>query len=252
MNVKDIRLINFRNYKNIDVSLNKNINIFIGNNAQGKTNLIEAIYMCAMGKSFRTNRDKEIISFDKDEGYVGVSICIGNYNKFIEVKLHRDKPKRIRINKTELESYKDLNSGLNVVVFTPEDLKIVKGGPRERRNFLDDGISQIKPLYSYNINKYKKILFQRNNLLRSSKFKRDLKDLLDVFDNQIVKIGTSIILDRYEYLKKLNSIGFHIHSEITDKKEDLNLKFMTNVPILKDRLEMERAYLNLIDRKSVV
>ncbi len=248
LNVKDIRLINFRNYRNIDVKLNKNINVFIGNNAQGKTNLIEAIYMCATGKSFRTNRDKEIISFDKDEGYVGIDICIVNYNKFIEVKLHRDKPKRIRINKTELETYKDLNSGLNVVVFTPEDLRIVKGGPRERRSFLDDGISQIKPLYSYNINKYKKILFQRNNLLRSSRFKRDLKDLLDVFDNQIVKIGTSIILDRYEYLKKLNSIGFHIHSEITDKKEDLNLKFMTNVPILKDRLEMERAYLNLMKK----
>lgn len=248
MNVENIRLINFRNYKNIEFKLNKNLNIFIGNNAQGKTNLIEAIYICATGKSFRTNRDKEIINFCKDEAYIGSSVCVENYNKFIEIKLHRDKPKRIRINKTELESYKDLNSGLNVVIFTPEDLKIVKGGPNERRSFLDEGISRIKPIYNYNINKYKKILFQRNNLLRSSKFRKDLKELLDVFDNQIVKIGTNIILNRYEYIEKLNSISRDIHKEITYKQEDLNLKYITNVPILEDRLEMEKAYLNLMKK----
>lgn len=248
MNVENIRLINFRNYKNINFKFNKGINVFIGNNAQGKTNLIEAIYICATGKSFRTNKDKEIISFCENQGYIGASVCIGNYNKFIEVKLHRDKPKRIRINKTELDSYKDLNSGLNVVVFTPEDLKIVKGGPSERRNFLDEGISGIKPMYSYNINKYKKILFQRNNLLRSSKFKKDLKELLDVFDNQIVKVGTSIILNRYEYVEKLNLVSRDIHKEITEQQEDLKLRYITNVPILEDRLEMERAYLNLMKK----
>ena len=250
LNVENIRLINFRNYKNIEFKLNKNLNIFIGNNAQGKTNLIEAVYMCATGRSFRTNRDKEIINFCKDEAYVGASVCIENYNKFIEIKLHRDKSKRIRINKTELESYKDLNSGLNVVIFTPEDLKIVKGGPNERRNFLDEAISGIKPMYSYNINKYKKILFQRNNLLKSSKFKKDLKELLDIFDNQIVKVGTNIILNRHEYVGKLNAISRDIHSEITYKQEELSLKYITNVPILEDRLEMERAYLNLM-RKNL-
>ena len=152
MNIENMRLINFRNYKHLDFELNKNLNVFVGNNAQGKTNLIEAMFICATGKSFRTNRDKEMISFDKSEGYIGTSICLENYSKFIEVKLHKDKPKRIRINKQELDSYKDLNSGLNVVIFTPEDLKIVKGGPGERRNFLDQGISQIKPIYNYNIN----------------------------------------------------------------------------------------------------
>ena len=246
LNVEDIKLINFRNYSNIEIELNRNLNVFIGNNAQGKTNLIEAIYVCATGKSFRTNRDKEIISFCRDEGYIGANICVENYKKFIEVKLHRDKPKRIRINKTELESYKDLNSGLNVVIFTPEDLKVVKGGPGERRNFHDEGISQIRPIYGYNINKYKKVLFQRNNLLRSSKFKKDLTELLSVFDNQIVKIGTSIILNRAEYVEKLHSIAAGIHSEITDDREVLELKYISNVPILEDRAEMEKNYMDLL------
>ncbi|MGO1469032.1 MAG: DNA replication/repair protein RecF [Tissierella sp.] len=253
MNVEDIRLINFRNYKNIGIKLNKNLNIFIGNNAQGKTNLIEAIFICATGKSFRSNKDKEIISFNKEEGYVGTSINLENYSKFIEVKLHKDKPKRIRINKQELDSYKDLNSGLNVVVFTPEDLKIVKGGPSERRKFLDGGISPIKPVYNYNISKYKKVLFQRNNILRSSKFKKDrkdLKELLDVFDNQIVKIGTDIILNRCEYVKRLNCISENIHKDITNGKEVLNLKYNSNVPIGKSRQGMEDMYLNLL-RKNM-
>lgn len=243
-----MRLINFRNYKNIELKLNSNLNIFIGNNAQGKTNLIEAIYLCATGKSFRTNRDREIISFDKDEAYVGIRVALENYSKFIEIKFHDDKAKRIRINKQELDSYKDLNSGLNVVIFTPEDLKIIKGGPFERRNFLDGGISQIKPIYNYNINKYKKVLFQRNNLLRSSKFKSDLKELLDVFDNQIVKIGTDIIINRNIYVERLNSIVNYIHSDITEGKENLNLEYISNVPLVKDRLEMENTYLKLLKK----
>ena len=250
LNVEDIRLINFRNYKNIGFKLNKNLNIFIGNNAQGKTNLIEAIYICATGKSFRSNRDREIINFSKEEGYVGAKINLENFSKFIEVKLHRDKSKIIRINKQELDSHKDLNSGLNVVIFTPEDLKIVKGGPAERRNFLDDGISQIKPVYYYNINKYKKILFQRNNILRSSKFKKNTRELLDVFDNQIVKIGTDIIINRYEYVRRLNCIAEKIHRDITDKDECLKLEYTSNVPIGKNRGEMEEVYLNLL-RKNI-
>lgn len=248
LNVNNIKLINFRNYKYLDFRLNKNLNIFIGHNAQGKTNLIEALYMCAVGKSFRSNRDKEIIKFDKEEGYIGISICIENYNKFIEIKLHKDRPKRIRINKIELENYKDLNTGLNIVLFTPEDLKIVKEGPSERRKFLDESISKIKPIYDYNINKYKKVLLQRNNLLRSNKFKKDLKALLDVFDSQIVKIGTDIILNRLEYITKLNSIVAGIHKEITQGREDLNLKYVTNVPILKNKEEIEKAYLNLMKK----
>lgn len=248
MNLEDIRLINFRNYNNLNAKLNKGTNVLIGKNAQGKTNLIEAIYMCATGKSFRTNRDREIINFNKDEAYIGVNMNIGDFNKFVEIKMMRDNPKIIRVNKRELKSNKELYSGLNVVVFTPEDLKIVKDGPRERRDFIDNGISQIKPVYNYNLNRYRKVLFQRNNLLRSNKFKKDLKGLLEVFDMQISKIGTNIIIERDNYIKELAKICKEIHGQITCDKEDLYLEYRSNIPILDNKLEMEHEYLELMKK----
>lgn len=243
MNVKDIRLINFRNYDNIYLKFNPKINIFIGKNAQGKTNLLEAIYMCAYGKSFRTNRDREIINFSKDEAYIGSNMDINDYDKFLEIKMDRDKVKRIRINKNELKNYKELYSGLNVVIFSPDDLKIVKEGPNQRRDFMDIGISKVKPVYSYNISRYNKILFQRNNLLKSSKFKKDLVNLLDVFDMQISIIGTSIILERQKYVEQLSKIANQMHKDISSNYEELELKYTTNVQILENKTQMERSYL---------
>lgn len=246
MNVESIRLINFRNYNNISINLNKNINVIIGKNAQGKTNLIESIYICATGRSFRTNRDKEIINFNKNEAYIGANLKIGPHEKFIEIKMERDKPKRIRINKTELKNYKELYSGLSVVVFSPEDLKIVKEGPLERRNLLDSVISQIKPVYSYNLSRYNKILFQRNNLLKSNKFKKDIINLLDVFDLQISKVGTNIILERQKHAEILGQISKSKHREITLDKEELDLRYVSNVPIIENKIEMEKKYLELL------
>lgn len=248
LNVDEIRLINFRNYGNISLSLNKNINIFIGKNAQGKTNLLEAIYMCGVGRSFKSNRDREIINFLKDEAYVGANISLGDYKKFIEIKLERDRPKRIRVNKTELKSHRELESGLNVVLFSPEDLRIVKDGPQERRDFLDKGISQTKPVYNYNISRYKKILSQRNNILRTGRFKKDVGNLLDVFDLQISKIGTSIILERNNYIDHLSKLSNIIHKRITEEIENLTLKYSTNIPILEERKDMEKLYLNLMKK----
>lgn len=248
LNLKNIRLINFRNYSNIDINLNKNINIFIGKNAQGKTNLIEAIYMCATGKSFRTNRDKEIINFNKEQAYIGTNIDLGNSEKFLEIKMEKNKAKRIRINKTELKNYRELKSGLNVVSFTPEDLRIIKDGPQKRRDFLDTGISQIRPVYNYNMNKYRKLLFQRNNILKTSKFKKseEINSLLEVFDIQISKIGTSIIRTRDNYLKELSKFAKEIHNNITEEDESLGLKYISNVPILEDKKLMEEKYLKLM------
>ena len=246
MNLENIRLINIRNYNNINLNFNKNINIFIGKNAQGKTNLIESIYMCSIGKSFRTNKDKEIINFSKEEAYIGTYINLGNYNKFIEIKLQRDKPKIIRINKSELKNHRELNSGLYVVLFSPDDLKIVKDGPQERRNFIDSFISQLRPVYNYNLNRYKKILYQRNNLLKSNKFKKDSLNLLDLFDVQIAKIGTSIILERNNFIKLLADISRDIHSKISKGKEELSIDYLSNVPISSNKAEMERDYINLL------
>lgn len=230
------------------MDLNKKTNIFIGKNAQGKTNLLEAIYICATGRSFRTNRDKEIINFNKNEAYVGAQINIGKYEKFIEIKLEREKTKRIRVNKTELKSYKELYSGLNVVVFSPEDLKLVKDGPGERRSFLDMEISQIRPIYNFNINRYNKVLFQRNNLLRSSKFGKNISGLLEIFDIQLAKIGTDIILERKKYIEELSKIANITHNKITLSSESLKLNYISNIEILDDKIEMEKRYLDKLKK----
>lgn len=243
MYVENIRLINFRNYDNLNINLNKKTNIFIGKNAQGKTNLLESIYICATGRSFRTNRDREMINFDKNEAYIGATMNIGNFDRSIEIKMERDRSKRIKVNKTELKNYKELYSGLNVVVFSPEDLKLVKEGPSERRKFLDTEISQIKPVYSYNISRYNKILFQRNNILRSNKFNKDIKPLLEIFDLQLAKIGTDIIIERDKYVKELSDISKITHNKITLLNEDLELKYESNIDILDSKLNMEKMYL---------
>lgn len=242
MYVKNIRLINFRNYYNLSMDFNKKVNIFIGKNAQGKTNLLEAIFMCATGKSFRTNRDKEIINLNKSQAYLGADISIGENDKFIEIKLEKDKAKRIRINKRELKNQKELYSGLNIVVFSPDDLNLIKGGPQERRNFLDSEISQIKPVYSYNLTRYNKILYQRNNLLKTSKFQSNIEELLEIFDLQLAKIGTDIILERKRYIEELAVIVNNVHRKLTSGNENLTLDYTSNIEILENKLEMEKKY----------
>ncbi len=243
MIVEGIRLINFRNYNNLSVSFNSNINIMVGKNAQGKTNLLEAIYICSTGRSFRTSRDREIINFDKEEAYIGANLRVGQLEKFTEIKLHREKSKRIKVNKVELKSYKELNTGLKVVVFSPEDLKLIKDGPNLRRSYLDSSISQLKPLYYYNLNRYYKILIQRNNLLKSVRFKGNLPDLIQVFDIQMAKLGSLIILERQSYINRLFIEAKLNHEVITRKKEDLEINYQRSIELGSSLIEIERQFL---------
>lgn len=250
MHVKNLRLINFRNYFSLKIDLYEKTNIFIGKNAQGKTNLLEAIYICATGRSFRTHRDKETISFDKTEAYIGADVNVDKLEKFIEVKLDKEKTKRIRVNKIELKNAKELQSGLNVVLFSPEDLKIIKGSPGDRRFFLDMEISQVKPVYNYNLNRYNKVLFQRNNLLRSIKYQNNTESLLEIFDIQLASLGTDIIIERQKYIKELSSLSNITHKNITLSKEYLELKYVSNVDILENKLEMEKIYIEKLRKTS--
>ena len=210
MKIKNIRLINFRNYENLNLPIEKNVNIFIGKNAQGKTNLLEAIYLAASGNSFRTNRDRELLSFNRNPGYVAVDFLSRERERLIEVRLDVLKAKRIKLNRQEIKRLKDLNSGLNVVLFSPDDLELVKGSPGIRRSYLDRSISQIRPVYKHSLSRYNKILYQRNNLLKSKRpNNRDL-GLLDVFNMQLVEAGTEIMLYRLEFLENLRGIGLII------------------------------------------
>ena len=247
MNVESIRLINFRNYADAFVELNENTNIFIGKNAQGKTNLLEAIHICATGKSFRTSKDRELINFNKSEAYIGAKAKVDNKEKLIEIKYDIKGQKRIKLNKIELKSQRELDSGINVVIFSPEDLKIVKGGPIERRNFIDMSISQIRPVYKHNLAKYNKILIQRNNLLKSGRSLHEIENLLDIFDTQLVNTGTNIIITRLEFVKKLSDIAFHIHNSLTKSEEKISIAYNSSVSIKNwDKKAIEKVFIEQI------
>ncbi|MGF7060727.1 DNA replication/repair protein RecF [Brassicibacter mesophilus] len=249
MYVKSIKLINFRNYKKIDIQLNSKLNVFLGDNAQGKTNLLESIYICSTGKSYRTNREKELINLDKDKAYVGLEVKKEHYNKYIEIKLEKDKAKRIRVNKVELGKVSELIGQLNVVIFSPEDLKLVKEGPSERRGFLDNEISQIKPKYRYNLSKYNKILMQRNNLLKTAQYDRKKLKIMDVWDTQLSSVGAEIILNRVDFLNKLSLISQDIHKKLTGNNEELILQYLSSFNIIDmGKLEIQNRFKEILEK----
>lgn len=223
--IKKIKLINFRNYRDETIHLNKNLNIVLGNNAQGKTNLLESIYLASQGNSFRTNSDRDLISFDSEESYVGVNYESNGLNKLIEIKLDKNSPKRIKLNKLEIQKLKELESGLSVVLFSPDNLDLVKGGPSIRRDFLNKTISELRPVYRYNLNRYNKILNQRNSVLKSKKTEKEIQNILEIFNLQLVEIGSTIIEYRYNFLEELKSLIKPIHLSLTNNLEDINLDY---------------------------
>lgn len=185
-----------------------------------------------------------MINFNKNKSYVGAKVITNNLEKFIEIKIEEDKPKRIRLNKVELERHKELYGGLNVVIFSPDDLRIIKDGPMERRNFLDKEISQLKPVYKYNLNRYNKILFQRNNLLKCTDKRNCNEHLIEIFDFQLAKIGSEIVVERNKFIDRLAIISKGIHRKITNESENLNLKYISNVNYnLENKYAVEKYFL---------
>lgn len=248
MYVDSIKLINFRNYINLDIKLNKKLNIFLGPNAQGKTNLLESIYISSGGKSYRTSRDRELINMDKDAGYIGLKVIKDEYVKYIEIKFEKDKNKRVRVNKIEIDKLSELIGQINVVIFSPEDLNLIKGGPSERRTFLDNEISQIKPKYKYNLNKYNKILFQRNNLLKKIRYNKNDLNMIDVWDTQLIDTGIDIIASRVNFIEKISHISRDIHKELTTSGEELLIEYSPSFRVKnlnrEELSEVFKKYLN--------
>lgn len=231
MNLNNLKIINFRNYEELYLNFNDKINLFIGRNGQGKTNIIEAIYLLSIGKSFRTNKDKEMIKFNKDSGYIGGSFLKESRNNLIEIGLSKNNKKGIKINKVYIEKISQLLGNLNIVIFSPEDLRLVKEGPKERRNFIDREISQIIPKYYSFITNYNKILLQRNKLLKEVNID---DNLLDVYDENLVNYGSYIYIYRREFIEKIKSISKDIHYKLTDEIEALDIVYKNQIEIKFD------------------
>ena len=201
MIVTKLELSNFRNYKLLELDLDKQTNILYGNNAQGKTNILEAIYMCSTTKSHRSNKDFELINFDSDEGHIKLHINKNGREQRIDIHLRKNKSKGIAVNGIPIKKASELFGVFNVIIFSPEDLNIIKNGTSERRKFIDMELCQLDKIYVYNLVNYNKVLSQRNQLLKDLYFKPELKQTLDVWDMQLAKYGCEIIKRREEFIK---------------------------------------------------
>jgi len=231
-----LKLINYRNFLDINLDFDRNINIFIGNNAQGKTNILEALNFVITGKSYRTNYDKQLINWDNKITYLHASVNKQENNYKIHVSIN-DKSKdinesklikTIKINHNFIKK-SQLNKEFKGVVFSPEHLQIIKGSPSLRRKFLNEQIFQVYPLYYKYLLRYNRILAHRNNILKKNNSNKDKEKNLLLWNSQLIEYGTFIVLTRSKFLKKINDVADIFHKEITENKESLKLVYQTNV-----------------------
>lgn len=247
MYIKKLKLRDFRNYGSLSLDFEKEYNIIYGNNAQGKTNIIEAIFLCASGRSHRTSRDMELLKTGEAGYYVGLSLEKEEGSFSIEANYVKDERKKISVNEIPLKKTGDLMGILNAVIFSPEDLFIIKEGPSERRRFLDITISQLKPAYFFDLQQYAKILFQRNSLLKELSNRRDLLETLDVWNHHLIKMGAKIMRTRREFIEKLNKRASVRHQKLTNGAEELAIGYVPSfdleegddVPAIERKFENE-------------
>ena len=228
MYIKKVKLENFRNYDNLEVEFKKDFNLIYGNNAQGKTNILEAIYLSAIGKSFQTNKDSEMIKIGKEKAKVEIEYETKDREGKITVEI-ADK-KTFFINGIKQKKISDIIGKINIVLFYPDNIEIIKGGPAERRRFLDIMISQLKPNYIHILNKYLKTLDQRNAYLKQIKFDNKSKDMLEIWDESLSQLSYQIYTYRSEYIQKIKEKIKVIHNKITNcgqQDEKIEISFIS-------------------------
>ncbi len=229
MYIDSLRLYNFRNYKSLNIEFSPQLNIIRGNNAQGKTNLIESIYFSGIGKSFRTNKDADLVKMGEDEAYINLNVKKKYSDMSIDFRINKNSKKEVKINKQKLIKRSELFGGINIVLFAPEDLRLIKDGPQLRRQFIDREISQIDIGYYNLLIEYIKILNQRNKLLKKAEYNASLMDTISIWNEKLSNIGSKIIIKRQEFIKKLNKISQKIHKNITNDKEILDINYISNI-----------------------
>lgn len=225
MIVKSVQLCDYRNYESLSLIFDSGVNILYGDNAQGKTNVLESIYMSGTSKSHKGSKDKETIRFGKEEAHIRTIVEKQGQEYRIDMHIKKHKAKGIAINQVPIKKASDLFGILNVIFFSPEDLNIIKDGPSERRRFLDMELCQLDKIYLHNLSKYNKVLNQRNKLLKDMYDNPELRSTLDIWDQQLLTYGTKIIQRRREFIEELNSIIFSIHKQLSGNTEELTLVY---------------------------
>ena len=244
--INKIKINNFRNYKKQEIELEENINLFYGENAQGKTNIIEAIFLSSMGKSFRAKKDKEMINLNSERAEVEIEYQKSDRDGKIKIELVNKK--NIFLNGIKIKKLSELLGKIHIVIFTPDDIHILKGGPQNRRRFLDIMISQLKPNYMYHLNLYLKTLEQRNQYLRQIREEKKDENLLDIWDENLAEYAKIIYQYRNEYIQKIREKIKKIHPEITSEKEQMEIEYITECKTKEEYLKAlkERRKLDII------
>lgn len=241
MIIKSIELSNFRNYEHLDIAFDEGTNILYGDNAQGKTNILEAAYVSGTTKSHKGSRDKEMIRFNETESHIKTIVEKNDKEYQIDIHLKKNKAKGIAINKVPIKKASELFGILNIIFFSPEDLNIIKNGPAERRRFIDAELCQLDKIYLSDLTNYNKILNQRNKLLKDLYYNPGLKETLPVWDMQLVNYGKKIISRRNQFIMELNELVHEIHYKISGGKEEMVIKYEPNIEDIFFEDELIRA-----------
>lgn len=248
--ITNLEMQNFRNYESQKIDFSENVNVFYGDNAQGKTNIIEAIFMCSIGKSFRTSKEKETIKHNEE--FTNIVLNYQNKDRDGNIKVQISNKKTIFVNGVKVKKLSELLGKVNIVLFTPDDINILKNGPDQRRKFLNMMIGQIRPNYVNILNTYTKVMEQRNNYLKQI---RDLDDktkinykLLDIWDEKLASLSYKICLYRTEFINKISEKIKDIHKNITENKEEIKIEYITESSDEKKLLELikQRRKLDII------
>ncbi|MFA1819626.1 DNA replication/repair protein RecF [Virgibacillus oceani] len=243
MHIKKLELKNYRNYEELDISFDDKINVIIGENAQGKTNLMEAIYLLAFTKSHRTPREKELIQWEKEYAKIKGRVTKRNQSFPLEIIIS-PKGKKAKFNHLEQQRLSNYIGALNVVMFAPEDLTIVKGSPQIRRRFMDMELGQIQPIYVYHLGQYQKILKQRNAILKQ--MQRNIhqdRSMLEVLTDQLITHATTLLERRFVFLDLLRKWASPIHYGISRELEELDIAYAPTMEVSENDSEDKIASL---------
>ena len=229
MIIKSLELLDYRNYNTLNINFDKGINILYGDNAQGKTNILEALYVCATTKSHRLSPDKEMIRFGQEDSHIRLILERNEIGHKIDIHLKRNKAKGAAIDGIPIKKSSELMGVVNMVFFSPEDLSIIKNGPSVRRHFIDMELCQLNKVYLHDIYNYNKVINQRNNLLRQNYDKETLSAMLDVWDEQLVSYGSRVIREREQFIHQIIELILPIHKKLSGDKEILSLLYEPSV-----------------------
>lgn len=251
MKIRELTLMQFRNYEAQTLSFVPGVNVLVGENAQGKTNVVEAIHCIALGKSHRTNKDTDLIGWNAEEASVVADVSYDRHSdRQLRIDL-RHGGKRARINGVPQTKMTEYIGHFQVVLFAPEDLQLVKGGPAVRRRFLDMELGQTQVKYLYHLSQYARALQQRNRLLRNPQGLDDA--FLDAFDDQLVEHGTQILIRRQHFVLDMRKFSGQIHQLISSNREQFDLRYASTVRVDDDEpfdeARIQDAFQNALEKK---